>query len=116
MDMIRFLRIMLSSLKLRRTKNSKRINLKLYLDYGALNKKHLDSVTDFINRHEKFKASWEYTLKVLLHEALIKVTQVTLKFNRLQVEFYLNGIVAGTECDEIFWNSIVLNSSEPWYV
>ena len=46
--------------------NSKPINLAFYLDYGALMKEHLDSLTNFINRHEKLKGSLDYNQKVLL--------------------------------------------------
>ena len=56
-----------------KNENSKPINLTFYLDYGALRKEHLDTLTDFINRHEKFKGSLDYNLKVLLPEALIKI-------------------------------------------
>ena len=88
-----------------------------YLDYGALRKEHLDSLTNFINKHEKFlDCSLEYNLKVLLPEVLIKLTQVTLKCNRLEAEFYLNGIVARTDCDKIFSKRLVPNSSKSWYV
>ena len=69
------------------------MEFKTYLDYGALRKEHLDTLTDFINRHEKFKGCLDYNLKVLLPEALIKLAQVTLKFSRLEAEFCLNGIV-----------------------
>ena len=33
-------------------KNSKQITLTFYLDYGALRKEHLDTSTNFFNRHE----------------------------------------------------------------
>ena len=56
-----------------KNENSKPINLTFYLDYGALRKEHLDTLTDFINRHEKFKGSLDYNLKVLLPETLIKI-------------------------------------------
>ena len=59
--------------KTQKNKNSKPIDLTFYLDYGALRKEHLDTLTDFINRHEKFKGSLDYSLKVLLPEALIKL-------------------------------------------
>ena len=71
--------------KTQKNKNSKPINLIFYLDYGALRKEHLDSLTDFINRDEKFKSSLDDNLKVVLSEALIKLAQVTLKCNRLNV-------------------------------
>ena len=53
---------------------------------------------------------------MLLPEALIKLSQVTLKCNRLAVEFYLNGIVDVTDCDKIFSKRLVPNPSESWYV
>ena len=59
--------------KAQKNENSKPINLVFYLDYGALRKEHLDTLTDFINRHEKFKGSLDYNLKLLLPEALIKL-------------------------------------------
>ena len=39
--------------KIQKNKNSKPINLTFYLNYGALRKEHLDSLTNFIYRHEK---------------------------------------------------------------
>ena len=111
-DMIRFA----EQSKTQKNKNSKPINLTFYLDYGALRKEHLDSLTNFINRHEKLKGSLDYNQKVLLPEALIKLTQVNLKCNRLTVEFYLNGVVACTDCNKIFSKRLVPNSSEFWYV
>ena len=87
-----------------------------YLDYGALSKEHLDPLTNFINRYEKFKGSFDYNQKLLLPETLIKLAQVTLKCNRLETEFYLNGIVADTDCDKIFSKRLVSNSSESWYL
>ena len=57
-----------------------------------------------------------YNLKVLSPEAPIKLAQVTLQCNRLEAEFYLNGIVADTDCDKIFSKRLVPNSSESWYV
>ena len=102
--------------KTQKNKNSKPINLTFYLDYGALRKEHLDSLTNFINRHEKLKGSLDYNQKVLLPEALIKLAQVTLKCNRLAVEFYLNDIVAGTDCDKIFSKRLVPNPTESCYV
>ena len=59
--------------KTQKNENSKPINLTFYLDYGALRKEHLDALTDFINRYEKFKCSLDYSLKILLPEALIKI-------------------------------------------
>ena len=50
-------------------------------------KEHLDNLTDFINRHEKFKGSLDHNLKVLLQEVLINLAQVTLKCNGLETEF-----------------------------
>ena len=38
--------------KIQRNSNSKPINLTFYADYGALRKEHLESLTNFINRHE----------------------------------------------------------------
>ena len=102
--------------KTQKNENSKPINLTFYLDYGALRKEHLDTITDFINRHEKFKSSLDYNLKVLLLEALIKLAQVTLKYNRLETEFYLNGIVADTDSDKIFSKRLVSSSSGSWYL
>ena len=32
----------------------------------------------------------------------MKLAQVTLKCNREEAQFYLNGSVAGTDCDKIF--------------
>ena len=87
-----------------------------YLDYGALRKEHLDTLTNFSNRHEKFKGSLDYNLKVLLPEALIKIAQVTLKCNREEAEFYLNGSVAGTDYNKIFSKRPVPNSSKSLYV
>ena len=52
-DMIHFLELS----KTQKNKNSKPINLTFYLDYGALRKEQLDSLTNFINRHEKLKGS-----------------------------------------------------------
>ena len=62
-----------------------------------LRKENLDTLTDFINRHEKLKGSLDYNLKVLLPEPLFKLAQLTLKSKRLEAEFYLNGIVADTD-------------------
>ena len=50
-DMIRFA----AHSKTQKNKNSKPINLTFYFDYGALRKDHLDSLTNFINRHKKVK-------------------------------------------------------------
>ena len=60
--------------------------------------------------------SLDYNLKVLLPEAIVKLAQVALKCNRLEAEFYLNCIVAGTDCDKIFSKRLVPNSSESLYV
>ena len=68
-DMIRFA----EQSKTQKNKNSKPINLTFYLDYGTPRKEHLESLTDFINRHEKFKVSLDCDQKVLLREALIKL-------------------------------------------
>ena len=43
--------------KTQKNEHSKPINLTFYLDYGALRKEHLDSLTDFINIHEKLKGN-----------------------------------------------------------
>ena len=51
--------------KIQKNENSKPINLTFYLDYGALRKEHLDTLTDFINRHEKLKGSLGYSVKLL---------------------------------------------------
>ena len=61
-DMIRFA----EQSKTQKNKNSKPINLTFYLDYGALMKEHLDSLDNFINRHEKLNCSLDYNQKVLL--------------------------------------------------
>ena len=102
--------------KTQKNKNSKPINLTFCLDYGALRKEQLDSLTNFINRQGKLKGSLDYNQKVLLPGTLIKLPQVTLTCNRLAVEFYLNGVVVGTECDQIFSKRLVSNPSESWYV
>ena len=52
--------------KTQKNKNSKPINLTFCLDYGALRKEHLDSLTNFINRHDKLKGSLDYNQKVPL--------------------------------------------------
>ena len=96
--------------------NSKPINFTFYLDYSALRKEHLDTLPNCINKHEKFKGSLDYNLKVLLPEAFIKLAQVTLECNILDAEIYLNGIVADTDCDKIFSKRLVPNSCESWYV
>ena len=51
--------------KTQKNEHSKPINLTFYLDYGALRKEHLDTLTDFINRHEKLKGSLGYSVKLL---------------------------------------------------
>ena len=51
--------------KIKKNKNSKPINLSFYLDYGTLRKEHLNTLTDFINRHKQFNGSLDYNLKVL---------------------------------------------------
>ena len=56
--------------------------------------------------------SLDYNLKILLLEVLIKLAQVTLKCNREEAEFYLNGSAAGTDCDKIFLKRLVPNSNE----
>ena len=52
--------------KIQRNNNSKPINLTFYADYGGLRKEHLESLTNFINRHEKLKGSLDYNQKELL--------------------------------------------------
>ena len=52
--------------KTQKNENSKPINLTFYLHFGALRKEHLDSLANFINRHETLKASLDYNQKVLL--------------------------------------------------
>ena len=61
-DMIRFA----EQSKTQKNKNSKPINLTFYLDYGALRKEQSDSLSNFINRHEKLKGSLDYNQKVLI--------------------------------------------------
>ena len=102
--------------KTQKNEHSKPINLTFYLDYGALRKEHLDSLTDFINIHEKLKGNLDQNQKVLLLEALIKLAQVILKCNRLVLAFYLNRIVAGTDFNKVFPKILVPNHSESWYV
>ena len=102
--------------KTQKNGNSKPINLTFCIGYGALRKEHLDTLTDFINRHKKFKGILDYSLKVLLPETLMKLAQVTLKCNREEAEFYLNGSVANTDCDKMFSKRLVPNSSESLYV
>ena len=99
-----------------KSEDSKPNDLTFYIDYGGLRREHLDTLTDFINRREKFKGNLDYNLKVLLPGALIKLAQVTLKRNRLEAKFYWNGIVAGTDCDEILSKRLVSNSSASWYL
>ena len=50
---------LLSNLKPRKTKIQNQL-IWHYLDYGALRKEHLDSLTNFINRYEKLKGSLDY--------------------------------------------------------
>ena len=102
--------------KTQMNENSKPINFTFYLDYGALRKEHLDTLPNCINKHEKFKGSLDYNLKLLSPEAFIKLAQVTLECNILDAEIYLNGIVADTDCDKIFSKRLVPNSCESWYV
>ena len=87
-----------------------------YLDYGALKKEHLDILTDFIHRQERFKGSLDYNLKVLLPQALIKLAYVALKCNRLEAEFNLNGIVADTGRDKTLSKRLVPNFSDSSYL
>ena len=102
--------------KTQMNENSKPINFTFYLDYGALRKEHLDTLPNCINKHEKFKGSLDYNLKLLSPEAFINLAQVTLECNILDAEIYLNGIVADTDCDKIFSKRLVPNSCESWYV
>ena len=60
-DMVRFAQ----QSKTQKNKNSKPINLTCFLDYGALRREHLDSLTNFINIHEKLKGNLDYNQKVL---------------------------------------------------
>ena len=98
--------------KTQKNENSKPINLAFYLDYGALRKEHWDTLTDFVDRYEKFKGSLDHNVKVLLPEAIIKQAQVTLICNRLEAEFYLNGNVAITDCNKILSKRLEPNSIE----
>ena len=59
---------------------------------------------------------WTTIRKYYYCGTLIKLAQVTLKCNRLAVEFYLNGIVADTDCNQIFSKRLVPTPSEFWYV
>ena len=81
-DMIRFYKNYSEQSKTQKNVNSKPITLTFYLDYDALRKEHLYTLTDFVNSHEKFKGSLDYSLKVLLPEALIKPVQISLKCSR----------------------------------
>ena len=86
-----------------------------YFDYGAPRKEPLDTLADFINRYDIFKGNLGYNLKVLFPEAIIKLAQVTLKCNKLEAEFYLNCIIAGTDCNKIFPKRLVSNSNDSLY-
>ena len=96
--------------KTQKNKNSKPNNLTFYLDYGALRKEHLDSLTNFKIDTKSKMVVWSIIRKYYYRGTLIKVAQVTLKCNRLAVEFYLNGIVAGTNCNKIFSKRLVQKS------
>ena len=72
-----FRRSTLSNLKPRRTKTQNQLVWNSFSIIGALRKEHLDTI-DFNNRHEKFKGSLDCSVQVLLPEATIKLTQVTL--------------------------------------
>ena len=58
-DMIRFA----EQSKTQKNRNSKPINLTFYLDLWWLRKEHLDSVTNFINRHENLKGSLKFEVQ-----------------------------------------------------
>ena len=75
--------------KTQKNRNSKPINLTFYLDYGALRKEHLDSLINFIDKHEKFKGSLDYNLKVLLPEALIKLALTTIESRFIMLWLFL---------------------------
>ena len=105
-DMLRFA----EESKTQKNKNSKQNNLTFYLDYRGLRKEHLDSLTNF-KIHAKRKRVVGTTIRKYYYRGtLIMVALVTLKCNRLAVEFYLNGIVAGTNCDKVFSKRLVLKS------
>ena len=97
-DMLRFA----EQSKTLKNKISKANNLIFYLDYVALRKEHLDSLTNFKIDTKSKSVVWTTIRKYYYRGTLIKVAQVTLKCNRLAVEFYLNGIVAGKDFDKIF--------------
>ena len=99
--------------KTQKNKNSKPNNLTFYLDYGALRKEHLDSLTNFKIDTKSKMVVWSIIRKYYYRGTLIKVAQVTLKCNRLAVEFYLNGIVAGTKCNKIFSKRLGQKSQGP---
>ena len=96
--------------KTEKNENWKPINLIFCLDYVALTKERLNTLADFI--YETFMGSLDYNLKILLLEVLINLAQVTLKCNREEAEFYLNGSAVGTDCDKIFSKRLVPNSNE----
>ena len=105
-DMLRFA----EESKTQKNKNSKQNNLTFYLDYRGLRKEHLDSLTNFKVDTKSKRVVWTTLRKYYYRGTVIKVAQVTFKCNRLAVEFYLNGIVAGTNCDKIFSKTLVLKS------
>ena len=99
--------------KTQKNKNSKPDNLTFYLDYGELRKEYLDSVTNFKIDTKGKRVVWTTIRKYYYRRTLIKVAQVTLKCNRLAVEFYLTGIVAGTNCNKIFSKRLGQKSQGP---
>ena len=102
-DMIHFIRGILTNQKSKRTKTENQLIChSSWLWCTKERKEHLDTLTNYISRHETFKGSLGYNLKVLLPEALIKLAQVTLKYNRLEAKFYLNDVVSHTECNKSF--------------
>ena len=68
-DIIRFAK----QSRTQKNKNLKPINLTFCLDYDTPRKEHLDTLTNFTNRHEKFKGSLDYNPKLLLPVALIRL-------------------------------------------
>ena len=93
--------------KTQKNKIPKSNKLTFYLDYGALRK---DSLTNFKVDTKSKRVVWNTISKYYYRGTVIKVAQVTLKCNRLAVEFYLNGIVAGTICGKVFSKRLVLTS------
>ena len=52
--------------------------------------------------------------KILINETFWHFK--TFFFISIETKCYLNGIVAGTDCDKIFSKRLVLNFNESWYV